>query len=37
MTVVVIDNRDSFTYNLVQCIADAGHEVEVLNNTAPLL
>ncbi|MBI4577969.1 MAG: aminodeoxychorismate/anthranilate synthase component II [Planctomycetes bacterium] len=32
--VLVIDNYDSFTYNLVQLIGAAGHEVEVHRNDA---
>ncbi|HVT57276.1 MAG TPA: aminodeoxychorismate/anthranilate synthase component II [Thermoanaerobaculia bacterium] len=32
--IVMIDNYDSFTYNLVQMLAGAGEEVEVLRNDA---
>lgn len=32
MTVLVIDNYDSFTYNLVQYLGELGAEVEVLRN-----
>ena len=30
--VLVIDNYDSFTYNLVQCLGELGAEVEVVRN-----
>ena len=32
--ILVIDNYDSFTYNLVQALASAGAEVEVVRNDA---
>jgi len=32
--ILMIDNYDSFTYNLVQMLAGAGEEVEVLRNDA---
>jgi len=32
MNVLVIDNYDSFTYNLVQCLGELGAEVEVVRN-----
>jgi anthranilate synthase/aminodeoxychorismate synthase-like glutamine amidotransferase len=32
--ILVVDNYDSFTYNLVQLLAAAGEEVEVLRNDA---
>jgi anthranilate synthase/aminodeoxychorismate synthase-like glutamine amidotransferase len=32
MTVLVVDNYDSFTYNLVQYLGELGAEVEVLRN-----
>ena len=35
MRVLVVDNYDSFTYNLVQYLGELGAEVEVLRNDAP--
>jgi anthranilate synthase component II len=32
MRILVIDNYDSFTYNLVQCLGELGAEVEVVRN-----
>jgi anthranilate synthase/aminodeoxychorismate synthase-like glutamine amidotransferase len=32
MTVLIIDNYDSFTYNLVQYLGELGAEIEVLRN-----
>jgi anthranilate synthase/aminodeoxychorismate synthase-like glutamine amidotransferase len=32
--VLVLDNYDSFTYNLVQCVGELGAEVEVVRNDA---
>ena len=32
MTTLLIDNYDSFTFNLVQVIGEQGHEVEVVRN-----
>jgi anthranilate synthase/aminodeoxychorismate synthase-like glutamine amidotransferase len=32
MRALVIDNYDSFTYNLVQCLGELGAEVEVVRN-----
>jgi para-aminobenzoate synthetase component II len=32
--IIVIDNYDSFTYNLVQYLQEMGHEVEVYRNDA---
>ena len=32
MKVLVIDNYDSFTYNLVQCLGELGAEIEVVRN-----
>ena len=32
MTTVLIDNYDSFTYNLYQCLAEMGAEVKVFRN-----
>jgi anthranilate synthase/aminodeoxychorismate synthase-like glutamine amidotransferase len=32
--IVVVDNYDSFTYNLVQLIGSMGHELKVLRNDA---
>jgi len=34
MNVLVIDNYDSFTYNLAQTIGELGHEVTVVRNDA---
>lgn len=36
MTVLVIDNYDSFTYNLVEYVSQHGIDVTVLKNTATL-
>ncbi|MFC7176030.1 anthranilate synthase component II [Halosegnis marinus] len=36
MTVLVVDNYDSFTYNLVEYVSQHGIDVEVLKNTATL-
>jgi anthranilate synthase/aminodeoxychorismate synthase-like glutamine amidotransferase len=35
MQVLVIDNYDSFTYNLVQYLGELGAELEVMRNDAP--
>ena len=35
--ILIIDNYDSFTYNLVQCIGALGHESEVVRNDHPSL
>ena len=35
--VLVIDNYDSFTYNLVQCLGEIGAEVEVVRNDVEAL
>jgi anthranilate synthase/aminodeoxychorismate synthase-like glutamine amidotransferase len=35
MHVLVIDNYDSFTYNLVQYLGELGAEIEVMRNDAP--
>ncbi len=32
MRVLIVDNYDSFTFNLVQCLAELGAQVEVLRN-----
>jgi anthranilate synthase/aminodeoxychorismate synthase-like glutamine amidotransferase len=32
MKAIIIDNYDSFTYNLFQYIAEIGHEIEVIRN-----
>lgn len=32
---LMIDNYDSFTYNLVQCFASCGEEMEVVRNDSP--
>ena len=32
MNVLVVDNYDSFTYNLVQYLGELGAEVEVIRN-----
>jgi anthranilate synthase/aminodeoxychorismate synthase-like glutamine amidotransferase len=37
MNVLVVDNYDSFTYNLVQYLGELGAEVEVLRNDVPAL
>ena len=37
MNVLVIDNYDSFTYNLVQYLGELGSEVEVLRNDVDAL
>ena len=34
MRVLVIDNYDSFTYNLVQYLGELGAEIEVIRNDA---
>ena len=34
MRVLVIDNYDSFTYNLVQFLGELGAELEVVRNDA---
>jgi anthranilate synthase component 2 len=36
VTVLVVDNYDSFTYNLVEYVSQHGIDVEVLKNTATL-
>ncbi|PSQ23598.1 anthranilate/aminodeoxychorismate synthase component II [Halobacteriales archaeon QS_9_67_17] len=36
MSVLVVDNYDSFTYNLVEYVSQHGVEVDVLKNTASL-
>ncbi len=33
--VLVIDNYDSFTYNLVQYLGELGAEIEVVRNDRP--
>ena len=35
MRVVLLDNRDSFVYNLVDQIASLGARIEVYRNTVP--
>lgn len=35
MRVVLLDNRDSFVYNLVDLFATLGAEIEVYRNTVP--
>ena len=37
MTILVIDNYDSFTYNLVQYLGELGAEIEVVRNDVPAL
>ena len=37
MRVLVIDNYDSFTYNLVQYLGELGAEVEAVRNDAATL
>ena len=37
MTVLVVDNYDSFTYNLVQYLGELGAEIEVVRNDVPAL
>jgi anthranilate synthase/aminodeoxychorismate synthase-like glutamine amidotransferase len=32
MNVLIIDNYDSFTYNLVQCLGELGAEIDVVRN-----
>ena len=36
MSVLVVDNYDSFTYNLVEYVSQHGVEVDILKNTASL-
>ncbi len=36
-SVLVVDNYDSFTYNLVQYLGELGAEVEVVRNDLPEL
>jgi anthranilate synthase/aminodeoxychorismate synthase-like glutamine amidotransferase len=37
MTVLIVDNYDSFTYNLVQYLGELGAEIEVVRNDVPAL
>jgi len=36
MTVLFVDNFDSFTYNLVEYVSEQGYDTEVVKNTASL-
>ena len=30
--IIIIDNYDSFTYNLVQCVGELGHRIKIIRN-----
>lgn len=30
--IIIIDNYDSFTYNLVQCVGELGHKIKIIRN-----
>jgi len=30
--IIIIDNYDSFTYNLVQCVGELGYKIKIIRN-----